>query len=110
MDKQEELRKFGLRVKYYRTLRGMTLQELADKSGYTSLSTVGKIEKGKVDVSTSKVQAIADALDVSPLDLLGYRDGLARFQEYADRISRLSEKDQERALRMIDSIIQGFEE
>ena len=110
MDKQEELRKFGLRVKYYRTIRGMTLQDLADKSGYTSLSTVGKIEKGKVDVSTSKVQEIADALEVSPLDLLGYRDGLSRLQAYAERLSRLSEKDQERALRMIDSIIQGFEE
>lgn len=110
MDKQDELRKFGMRVKHYRTLRGMTLQELADKTGYTSLSTVGKIEKGKVDVSTSKVQEIADALEVSPLDLLGYRDGLPRLQAYAERLSQLSEKDQERALRMIDSIIQGFEE
>lgn len=110
MDKQEELRKFGLRVKYYRTLRGMTLQELADNTGYTSLSTVGKIEKGKVDISTSKVQAIADALEVSPLDLLGYRDSLSRFQAYAERLNQLSEKDQERALKMIDGIIEGFED
>lgn len=108
MDKSEYLKQFGRRVHYYRELNGMTLQELSDKSGYTSRSTVAKLEKGQVDAPQSKVKALADALGVSPLDLLGRTPN--RFQAYADRLSQLSEKDQERALKMIDSIIQGFEE
>ena len=108
MDKSEYLKQFGRRVHYYRELNGMTLQELSDKSGYTSRSTVAKLEKGQVDAPQSKVKALADALGVSPLDLLG-RDP-NRFQAYFDRLSKLSEKDQERALKMIDSIIKGFEE
>lgn len=108
MDKSEYLRQFGSRVHYYRKLNGMTLQELSEKSGYTTRSTVAKLEKGQVDAPQSKVKALADALGVSPLDLLG-RDP-NRFQSYFDRLSKLSDKDQERALKMIDGIIKGFEE
>ena len=108
MDKTEYLKRFGHLVKYYREINGMTLQELADKSGYTSRSTVAKLEKGQVDAPQSKVKALAEALGVSPLDLLGRSPD--RFQPYIDRLSRLNEKDQERALKMIDGIISGFEE
>lgn len=66
MDKSEYLKQFGRRVHYYRELNGMTLQELSDKSGYTSRSTVAKLEKGQVDAPQSKVKALADALGVSP--------------------------------------------
>lgn len=74
MSKPEEMKAFGLRVRKYRTEREMTLQELADKCGYTSRASINKIENGEVDVPTSKVQLIADALGVSPLDLMGKRD------------------------------------
>lgn len=66
-----ELVEFGKRVAELRAMRGMTLQELADKCGYTSRSSVKKIESGKVNVPTQKVKAIADALGVSPLVLMG---------------------------------------
>lgn len=65
MSKSEEMKAFGLRVRKYRTEREMTLQELADKCGYTSRASINKIENGEVDVPTSKVQLIADALGVS---------------------------------------------
>lgn len=74
MSKSEEMKAFGLRVRKYRTEREMTLQELADKCGYTSRASINKIENGEVDVPTSKVKLIADALGVSPLDLMGKRD------------------------------------
>ena len=66
-----ELVEFGKRVEEIRNMRGMTLQALADKSGYTSRSSIKKIEKGEVNVPTQKVKAIADALGVSPLVLMG---------------------------------------
>lgn len=66
-----ELVEFGKRVAELRAMRGMTLQDLADKCGYTSRSSIKKIESGKVNVPTQKVKAIADALGVSPLVLMG---------------------------------------
>lgn len=66
-----ELVEFGKRVAEIRNMRGMTLQALADKSGYTSRSSIKKIENGEVNVPTQKVKAIADALGVSPLVLMG---------------------------------------
>ena len=74
MSKSEEMKAFGLMVRKLRTEKEMTLQELADKCGYTSRASINKIENGEVDVPTSKVKLIADALGVSPLDLMGKHD------------------------------------
>ena len=71
MKKTDEMKAFGLRVRKLRTEKNMTLQELADKSGYTSRASINKVENGEVDVPTSKVKAIADALGVSPKVLMG---------------------------------------
>ena len=74
MSKSDEMKAFGLMVRKFRIDRDMTLQELADKCGYTSRASINKIENGEVDVPTSKVKLIADALGVSPLDLMGKTD------------------------------------
>lgn len=109
MEKSEYLKRFGRLVRYYRELNGMTLQQLADKSGYTSRSTVAKLEKGQVDAPQSKVKALADALGVSPLDLLGRSDS-AQYQSFIDRLNMLPEQDRQKALKLIDNVIRTFEE
>lgn len=101
MSKSEEMKAFGLRVRKYRTEREMTLQELADKCGYTSRASINKIENGEVDVPTSKVQLIADALGVSPLDLMGKRDepeGYYLNEETAQIAQQIYEDKELRAL------------
>lgn len=112
MTKQERLEQFGRLVRYYRGISGMTLQELADKSGYTSRSTVAKLEKGKIDVPTSKVQAIADALGVTPLDIMPYMAGAdtRNYDEISERLDHLSEHDRQIALKLIDGVLKTFEE
>lgn len=56
---------FGLKVQYYRKLRGMTQEAFADKVGI-SWSYLAKIESPTkpFGVSMEKLFAIADALDV----------------------------------------------
>lgn len=61
---------FGNRVKEKRIELNMTQEELAIKSGYTSRSSINKIELGLVDLPQSKISSIASALDVSPAYLL----------------------------------------
>ena len=47
-------------------------QELANKLGYTSRTTIAKIEAGKIDLPNSKIEAFAKALDISPGVLMGW--------------------------------------
>lgn len=51
---------------------GLSQQELAERSGYTDRSSIAKIEAGKVDLTQSKILAIAKALNISPGTLMGW--------------------------------------
>lgn len=71
-EKKEYLKAFGERICQLRTERDMSQDELARKCGYTSdnaRSSIQKIEAGRNDPPASKIQAIANALEVS-LDTL----------------------------------------
>lgn len=71
-EKKEYLKAFGERICQLRTERNMSQDELARKCGYTSdnaRSSIQKIEAGRNDPPASKIQAIANALEVS-LDTL----------------------------------------
>lgn len=57
-------------IKKIRTERGLSQQELAEKSGYTDRSSIAKIESGKVDLTQSKIKAIAKALGITSAELL----------------------------------------
>lgn len=52
----------------------MSQQELADKLGYTSRTTIAKIEAGKIDLPNSKVVAFSKALDIAPGILMGWTE------------------------------------
>lgn len=71
------LSEFGMRIKKYRTESGMTLEELANRIGYTSenaRSSVQKIEAGKSDLPASKIRNIAMVLNVPVGVLMGWDD------------------------------------
>ena len=70
----EFLKDFGMRIKNLRIDKGMTQDELAQKVGYTSRSSINKIELGLVDIPQSKIVAIADALNTTPAYLMGWKD------------------------------------
>lgn len=70
--KSQFLLEFGERVKSLRIQKGMTLEELAKKIGYTTdnaRSSVQKIESGKSDPPISRIRALAVALEV-PVEIL----------------------------------------
>lgn len=70
----------------YRNIRmrreelGMSQEQLAKKVGYTSRSTIARIERGDFDLSQSKIMEIAKALRISAGELMGL-DGIET--EYA---------------------------
>lgn len=74
-ERREFLVQFGNRVKKYRTQKGMTLEELANRMGYTSdnaRSSAQKIEAGKNDLPASKIRMLAQVLEVPVGVLMGW--------------------------------------
>lgn len=64
----------GEKIKQARIDKGLTQEELAEKLGYKSRSSVNKIETGGRDIPRSQIKRIAEILDVSPISLLGFED------------------------------------
>lgn len=58
-------------IRKYRKMKGMTLQELGDKVGMTR-SAISKYELDKIPIKNNVLEKIAQALNVSPLTLMGW--------------------------------------
>ena len=80
------------RIKMLREDREMTQSDLAKKVGYTSRQMICRIEQGIVDLPLSKVEAIADALNVSAVYLAGYSEE----QELIDAFYELNAEGKEK--------------
>lgn len=61
---------FGKRVKHFRTLSGMSQEELAKKLGYKSKASIAHIEAGTTKVQAYKVIDFAQVLGVSVAELM----------------------------------------
>lgn len=61
------------RIKQRRTELKMTQEELAKLTGYTSRTSIAKIESGSVDLPFNKIHLFAKALRIDDIELLGLR-------------------------------------
>lgn len=68
------LKEVGLRIMTLRRALGITQEALALKVGYTSRSSINKIEKGIVDIPQSKLTELADALLTTPAYIMGWEE------------------------------------
>lgn len=68
----------GERIRNRRIELGMTQDELAKKTGYKSRSSINKLESARV-LPSRKIEKMAEALDCSPADLMGWKDGRKEF-------------------------------
>ena len=71
----ERYRQIGLKIAYYRKLRGMTQEELAEKVDRTP-AFIGHIEAPNIDkgLSLDTLFDIADVLNVPPQRFLSFED------------------------------------
>ena len=101
-----DLKDLGQRIKNRRIEMNMTQEALAFKVGYTSRSSINKIELGGVDLTQSKIVAIANALDISPIELLGYEYKDSKTQFTAHEINLVLAYREHKKLQMaIDEIL-----
>lgn len=69
----------GERIKLRREELGMTQEELAKLCGYKSRSSINKIELSR-DLPLKKVKQMADALQTTPSDLMGWVEEMEELQ------------------------------
>lgn len=73
----------GDNIKERRETLGMSQDELAEKMGYKSRSTIAKIEKGVNDVTQTNIVKFAEVLRTTPAYLMGWE----KIEKKADTIS-----------------------
>lgn len=69
-NKTDYLIKLGEKIKKCREVRGLSQAELARQCGYTSRSSINRIESGVSDISRDKFAKLAEVLGVSPVELM----------------------------------------
>ena len=71
----EQYRQIGLKIAYYRKLRGLTQEELAEQVGLTP-AYIGHLEAPNISTALSldTLFDIAVALDVAPQKFLAFED------------------------------------
>ena len=91
---------------------GMTQEELAQRMGYKSRSTIAKIEAGENDITQSKIAKFASILNTTPACLMGWEEAknkptelTPKEEKHIEKYRRLSTKGQIAADNMIDSLL-----
>lgn len=76
----------GNRIKQLREKHKMTQDELAHKLGYSSRSSINKIEIGRSDLPQSKISLAAKILHTDPAFLLGWEENLKPVEHEFEKI------------------------
>lgn len=107
------LKTLGMRVRQMRKLKGMSMQELADKAGYDSKSSIFRIENGQNDISHRKLVQLANALGVSVKDLLDGIEINIEVEEttsLTEKINKLDEVNRIRLQAYVDALLDSQED
>ena len=99
----------GNRIRMRREELEMSQSELARKVGYTSRTTINKIERDGRGISQDKIVAIAKALKVTPSYLMGWEDEevatlTARQEQSVENYFNLTESNQ----LVVDGLIESL--
>lgn len=81
----------GARIKEKRIELNMSQRDLAEKMNYSNHSTIGKIERGQVDISQTRMAQFAEVLHTDVAYLMGWDDDK---QENPAKYDGISDKRQ----------------
>lgn len=113
MNKEEVNRIIGNKIKIAREARGMTLEELALKTGYSSRSAIGHIERGARSLSMNRAQLIAMVLRVDPKWLINLEDTPPIFVDQSPielLVEQLTPENQTNLIKYAEFLIKQQEE
>ncbi|XID91965.1 helix-turn-helix domain-containing protein [Paenibacillaceae bacterium WGS1546] len=99
----------GERIRHYRTMKNLTQDELAERTGSTG-SYIGRIERGERNFNLSTVEKICDELNISVFTLFAHEDtpDLLRDHPWLQKSIALlleqSERNQQKAFRILQEM------
>lgn len=92
------------RIRKTRKAKGFTQTDLAEKSGYADKSMIARIENGQIDIALSKLENIADALNVDPAYLMGWTDD-ALIEDIEEAFKELNDEGKEKICEYARDIV-----
>ena len=92
----------GDRIRLRRKELGLTQNELAEKMGYTSRTSICTVEKNKEDLTTTRVSKFAEALETTPSYLMGWTDNPKKNTEIVSEINDYEVRLSNYALRYLE--------
>ena len=103
----------GKKIRQIRKGKKITQKQLANSLGVHE-SSITKYEKGTTDIPLSKIEKIAEALEVSPFDIMGpaYFDNILdidRIKTEVEMYELLAQLFNEEEMDQISSLIKNFE-
>ena len=91
-------------IKKFRLQKGLTLLELANKLG-VSESTIHKYETKRIkNIKYDTIVQLAEVLEVTPQELMGWDKKENTIKDFTDKINRLSEEEKDDVMRYIDFV------
>ena len=66
----------GERIKEIRTQKGLSQEELAKRMGYKTRSAVCQVERNGNNITSDRIEAFANALNVSVQTLMGWNENI----------------------------------
>ena len=109
------------RIRERREELNMSQEELANKLGYKSRSSINKIEMGENDIPQSKIKAFADALQTTPAYLMGWDEKYNKDGKLAKEVKKienqtkdvlpdLSPKDEREIARDLEKMLNALDD
>ena len=113
------MKKTAERIKSRRIELGLSQQELADRVGLSSRTTIAKWESDTSNIRQSMIRKLAKALDCSPTWLIGLDDKESVLQNFEVELNRMNREDVERIhdyaeyllkhrLKPVDYVVDGI--
>jgi len=99
-------KKLGKRIKYYREMRELTQEQLAEKIGINSKS-LSTIECGQNFVTAQTLENISNALEISIKKLFDFEDDFVENKQIKEKLFELINKNEEK-ITTIYKIIKGY--
>jgi transcriptional regulator with XRE-family HTH domain len=116
---QKEAPPFGRRMAALRRQKGLSQRELGERLGATQ-KTVDYYERRTLNPTLDVIQKVAEALDVSPAQLIG--DGVAplkisrkagptgRVQKVFEEVSGLPRRQQEKIIEFVTAYVRQYQQ
>ena len=101
-----KLQELAQRIRNRRIEIGLSQDELAKKAGYTSRSSITKIEAGLVDLPISKIVILASLLETTPEWLMGWEETELKISDkfQADTLKKHNNKEEQKIAEVYNSL------